>query len=243
MKAMFSYSELDDLAEELVKDYMDKKKESRVLCVDIEGFITEYMKMSLVYENIAEENPNRIGFLANGIKPLFVNRNGCREKVVFSPDTIVLDRYLLHEERSGQNRFTMAHECGHKIMGLHIPKQQEACFHTLFDENEDYVDAEVRQMFSLYESYANRMGAALLMPRFLLERVLKKYTKSKKIIIYGNSLFSYADKLVMSKMADCMGVSYSAFINRLHDLDLFEEHDAKEFIKNELHLGEVSCNG
>ena len=45
------------------------------------------------------------------------------------------------------------------------------------------------------------------------------------------------DKGLVKKMADYIGVSYTALYIRLREMELFEYRDIHEYISNELHLG------
>ncbi len=50
--------------------YLRKTKRYNALCVDIEGLVTDYLGLVVVYENIAEDDPNKIAFLSNGMTAL-----------------------------------------------------------------------------------------------------------------------------------------------------------------------------
>lgn len=41
---IFSYEELDELGEGLIRQYLGKEAE-RTCCVDIEGFVTDFLKL------------------------------------------------------------------------------------------------------------------------------------------------------------------------------------------------------
>ena len=49
MKSFVSTSEVNELCEALVLDYV--KGSSKSFCVDIEGFITEYLKLNIITES------------------------------------------------------------------------------------------------------------------------------------------------------------------------------------------------
>ena len=69
------------------------------------------------------------------------------------------------------------------------------------------------------------------MPSFLVEKALKKYNNGKPLPYYEGGVFAQEDNLNAQKMADCLGVSYSAFVNRLKELQLLECHSMDEYIK------------
>ena len=133
MKPFTSFQELDALGEGLSMDYIARTHRWNARCFDIEGFITDYLGLAIVYESFAEKDSSKIGFLSNGIDPLLVYRNGTATPIVFPKDTIVVERYLLKPEESSRKRFTLAHEAAHKVMERHVP-MQNACFHSEYDE-------------------------------------------------------------------------------------------------------------
>lgn len=122
MKTFTSFHELDALGEGLSRDYITRTHRWNARCFDIEGFITDYLGLHIIYESFAEKDRSKIGFLANGITPLLVYRDGVIASIVFPKDTIVLERFLLRPEESSRRRFTLAHEAAHKIMERHVPR-------------------------------------------------------------------------------------------------------------------------
>lgn len=66
MRSYISFGELEELGETIVREYLRKTKRYNALCVDIEGLVTDYLGLTVVYENIAEDDPNKIAFLSNG---------------------------------------------------------------------------------------------------------------------------------------------------------------------------------
>lgn len=55
-----TYNEIEDIGEYAIANYDKKKHRTNYLCVDIEGFMTEALKLIIQYENIAEDNPGKI---------------------------------------------------------------------------------------------------------------------------------------------------------------------------------------
>lgn len=237
MKSLASYSELDELGEALIKDYMKKTGQTKSLCVDIEGFITEYLKLPILYETFSEDDPGKIAFLSNGESPLWIKRNGIRQQVVFPKNTIVIDPVLLSVSESARLRFSMAHEGSHFVINKHIPGQNAACFRSIFDGEAKYEFDDLKRIFSLNESLTDRLSAAFLMPHFLVTRVLDHFSVKNKLTVYGSYTFPEEDKLLINKMADSMGVSYSSFVKRLKELKLLNQRDMSEYIQNKLLIG------
>ena len=55
MRSYISFGELEELGETIVREYLRKTKRYNALCVDIEGLVTDYLGLTVVYENIAED--------------------------------------------------------------------------------------------------------------------------------------------------------------------------------------------
>lgn len=177
MKSLLTYDEIEDIGEYAIANYDKKKHRTNYLCVDIEGFMTEALKLIIQYENIAEDNPGKIAFLSDGIRKLNVKRSNKKMQVLFPKDTVVIDNYYLDPEYSAQLRFHMAHEAAHKLIELHVPVRSTAYFHCELDAGVEIPMDELHEVFSMMELYANRLAAVLLMPKSLVMRTLKKHHK------------------------------------------------------------------
>lgn len=231
---IFSYDEIDELGEGLIRQYLGADAE-RTCCVDIEGFATEYLKLPLLYRSFAEQDTDKIGFIADGITPLRIHEDGTSCLCVFPKGTIVIERSLRRENESGRRRFTISHECAHYLMDKTIPA---AAFHREFDGERDYTPEDFRNLFSFHETLIDRMGAALLMPRFMVRNVVAMHGCAGGIPVFGDSVMRTTDKLRIKQMANTMGVSFSAFLIRLRELGYLSRRPLYEFITEEMGLGQ-----
>ena len=191
MRSYISYDELEELGETIVRAYINKTRRYNALCVDIEGLVTDYLGLTVVYETIVEDDLNKIAFLSNGKRPLRVVRDGKRVEVVFPKNTAVLDKVLLNEKESSRRRFTLGHEGAHSIIAKQNPMQDVGCFHNTFDPERQYTLEERRELLSFSEAQADRLSSVFLMPRFILEKVMKKYKLEPKRM---RMVQPYADK-------------------------------------------------
>ena len=237
MKRLTTNEELETLGNLMVREYLRQSHKWNAKCFDIEAFITDYLKAAIVFEAFAEADAGKTGFCANGSDALTVLRDGKKEAVVFPKDTIVIEKLFLNEDQSAKRRFTEAHEAAHVILARHIPGQTAAAFHSEFDSSREYDPEEMKRIFSLEESQADRLGAVLLMPQYHVERALKKYNGGRRFIRYEGGIFGQESKFGMQNMADCLGASYSALVNRLNDLGLFEERPITEYLEQGLGFG------
>lgn len=231
---IFSYDEIDELGEGLIRQYLGADAE-RTCCVDIEGFATEYLKLPLLYRSFAEQDTDKIGFIADGITPLRIHEDGTSCLCVFPKGTIVIERSLRRANESGRRRFTISHECAHYLMDKTIPA---AAFHREFDGERDYTPEDFRNLFSFHETLIDRMGAALLMPRFMVRNVVAMHGCAGGIPVFGDRVMRTTDKLRIKQMANTMGVSFSAFLIRLRELGYLSRRPLYEFITEEMGLGQ-----
>lgn len=239
MRYFTTYDEIETLCEAMIRDFFRRKHYTNVHCVDIEAFVQEYLGLNIVYESFAEQDPGKVGFYADGVCPLWIRRGDRKEQIVFPARTAVIDKFLLCPGESARKRFTIAHEGAHDILERHIPMQASsmAAFHSEYDPDMTYTRDMLKEMMSLNESFTNRAAACLLMPRFLVERVLKRLNGSRKVIRYDGGVLSQDQKILIQRMADTMGTSYTAFYTRLFELDLFEARPMEEYIHDGLCYG------
>lgn len=234
MNSCFTDMEIEELAEGMIRQYLGNR-ENAPLKVDIEGFLTGYLKLPLKFRSFAEEDSSKIGFISDGITPLWVIAGRRPIQEVFPKGTIVLDKSLQRRGEAGRKRFTMAHEAGHYIMDRTVTR---ACFHRKYDKGRAYSPRELKELLSFREARVDRLAAALLMPRFMVREVLGRFGISWLIPIYGDNLLRLEDKLLVQKMARAMGVSYTAFLIRLKELSLVKRYDISEYITGEIGLGD-----
>ena len=181
MGKCISYNEIEELCEALIRDYIKRNNYRNMFCVDIEGFITEYLGARIEYESFAEEDQNKVGFLSDGKTKLKVWRAGKIVEVLYPKDTVVIEKILQGPGESGRKRFTIAHEGAHLILQKHCSMMTQAYFHSDFDSEAECSPAMMKDLFDLYESYANRGAACLLMPGFLMADLIVKYNRGAPV--------------------------------------------------------------
>ena len=236
MKQHLSNKETEELGESYIARYY-KQSPSDSLCVDIEGFATECLGLDIQYRTFANEDSDTIGFLADGTTPVCVYENKEPAHVVFPAKTVVIDRFLLSPAESGRKRFTIAHEAAHYLLErmCAVPMARH---HREYDSERSYNETDLRELLSIDESRADRLAAALLMPRFNVDKALTRFADGKKFCIYGETIMMPQDKMRLQIMADGIGVSFSALQIRLRELGLIEYHTFEEFVKQDFVEGD-----
>ena len=227
MKVYISNREIAEIAEGLVNVLYGATLPNRI---DVDG-IARYLGLHVVYESIAETDMDKIGFLSDGETPLTVRRNGECRKQVYPKNTIVLDGFLLRKEEEGRRRFTLAHEIGHVLLNRADPLHASACYNRVYDVERTYSIHEFRERLSLGETQANVMAAELLMPRKLLEGTVYRHFNCKRIPVYGKCVFLPEDKPLLNRMAEEIGVSYTAMLIQLRKYELLTHRNMIEYFQ------------
>ncbi len=231
MKKRTSVEEMNAICTMLIEDFLKKFHYSNTRVIDIETFVTDYLGTRILYEDFAVNVPGRGGFISDGIEPLPVLRDGMRQHVIFPENVIVIDSSLTNPDEQAKLRFTIAHEAAHFIMNKHVSGDFTAAFHTEFTEGEFYTPDMLKEMLTITETITNRAAACLLMPGFIVDRALKTYNAGNKVTIYSGStiVIPSPSKTIIQRMADSMGVSYSACYYRLKELSALNKRPLEEY--------------
>ena len=222
MKRIYSFDDVERVSAEVLIAYLRRIGKGDVIpdCVDIDEFVTKYLKCNIVIDDIYQSN-DCLGYISYGIKPLRVYRNGKICEVVFPANTIILDRYLYNPGLETKRRFTLAHEAGHFILNkINDKPYAEACYH----EN-DGVDVRSKQdlnnRFSPDETFANRFASALLLPAQTVKKYIHFYFDSDKIPLDEHGKLNTFDLATLRDIAKELNVSMTTFMIRLNELKLY----------------------
>ena len=237
----FRNAEIDEICEGLIKRYEGKAYGKRP--IDIVSFAHDYFKLRIMYTSIAEDDPNKLSFLGDGVTAIKVYYQGKIQSVLIPEKTILLDKVLKYPHERSRRYFCIAHEVFHYIESILTNSPVVSAYHREFDSSREYPMEELSEMMSFRECQADRGAAALLMPSALVKNTCLQFTNGKNICIYGENVFTTKDKEILQDMATYLGVSYTALTIRMKQLKLFEKHKLDEYISNELHLNNGKAGG
>ncbi len=232
-----SFKELDTVGEAYAASYLRNSLTIGATSFDIDGFARS-LGYNVIYEDFAEDDKSKNGFNADGVTPLRVFQNGKPVSIVFPQKTIVLEKYLLRPDEEKRRRFALAHEIGHPLLDKLTGMQSASCFHTEYDMDQTLSPESMQRLFSMNEVCTSRLGAAILMPRFMVVETLKKHNNGQPLRCYDGNVFASEDRKKALKMADSLMVSFAAFVNRLRELNLLEYHPIDEYIAESMKQGE-----
>jgi hypothetical protein len=237
----FRNAEIDEICECLIRQHEGKTYDTQP--VDIVDFAINYFKLKLMYVSIAENDPNKLSFLGDGVTAIKVYYQGKIQSVLIPEKTILLDKVLKYPHERSRRYFCIAHEVFHYIESILTNSPVVSAYHREFDSSREYPMEELSEMMSFRECQADRGAAALLMPSALVRNTCLQFTNGKNICIYGENVFTTKDKEILQDMATYLGVSYTALTIRMKQLKLFEKHKLDEYISNELHLNNGKAGG
>ncbi len=226
-----SNASIDELGNSLVRTYMGDTV-NKSYAVDVDGFVTSYLKLPIEYRSFAEKDMSKLGFISGGVTPLNISVNGRIKPVVFPKGTIVIEKCLRYKTENNRRRFTIAHEAAHYIFDKSLAA---ASYCRDFDRESSYSISDMKEMFNINEAYVDRLAAAILMPEFMV----REYLKSKKrdgITIYDNNFVRPEDNVFVQVMAADMAVSLTAMYIRVRQLGLYKKKSMEEYL-SELRLG------
>ena len=236
MQNYISYAQADELCDGLIRQFIGSNNITIPLNVDIDAFVTQFLKINVYYEHFAEKELDKIGFCSDGITSLRVFEQGVAVDHVYPPSTIVLDSFLLRPGEEYRRRFTLAHEAGH-MLAAQIDPEASAHFYHTYNTEKLYTAEELHQRLCISEWQANVLAAALLMPKFIIKDTLTRLNKGRRLRVYGEHVFRPQEKVILQKMSNTLGVSHTALVIRLRDLGALQPHALSEYIEKELRLG------
>ena len=236
MQVYVSNREIEQIAEGLVRLSCGQPPPKRI---DIDG-IAAFLGLSVIYEHIAEQDRDKIGFVSDGATPRSVFRDGAVQRVVFPRDTIVLEHFLQFKSEECRRRFVLAHEIGHVLLGRADPAHAGTCFNRLYDTERSYSITELHERMNLAESQANMLAGLILMPPELMAASVRRHFRRRRIPVYGDCVFLPQMKPTLEKMSSEIGVSYSAMLIQLRKYGLLEQRDMKEYFKKTMSDGRCS---
>ena len=237
----FRNAEIDEICECLIRQHEGKTYDTKP--VDIVDFAINYFKLKLMYVSIAENDPNKLSFLGDGVTAIKVYYQGKIQSVLIPEKTILLDKVLKYPHERSRRYFCIAHEVFHYIESILTNSPVVSAYHREFDSSREYPMEELSEMMSFRECQADRGAAALLMPYVLLRNTCMQFTNNQNIRIFGENVFTSKDKEILQDISRYLGVSFTALTIRMKQLKLFEKHKLDEYISNEFDLNNGKAGG
>ena len=220
---ILSYEMIDELADQILTDYFGTPR-FPLKKIDVDAFAKNYLKLDVAYDQLCYGG--EIIYAVTAYKDSVVGLPK-ESPVVFKKvekDTILLDNALNAPRLAPQRAFTMAHECGHHAIAMLAPDTIKS-----HDFRSDYVTRdEINEYWREWQ--ANTFASALLMPRYLVESMMLISQHPEKFVIYDDKNVLEDERAEIRKLANMLGVSYTALLYRLKKLNLVERYSYQDYI-------------
>lgn len=216
---------IEELTLKLLTDYYGTEK-FPLHGIDVDDFATKYMKMKVRYANLDCGNNEILGVTAYDKTDILLDENDPKSIIHIDSDTIILNSSLSSPEKRGRRNFTLAHECGHQAIYLLEPIRVS---YSCRIAGKKYSLRDLRTENDWSEWQANTFSAAFLMPRYLIEYFFYITKHAPKVVIYPGGNLLRSERQFIKQMADFFGVSRTAMLIRLKQLQLTELHSNDEY--------------
>ncbi len=145
-----------------------------------------------------------------------VNMPSCsgEQETSVKEDTIFLDEALFEAKNERLMRFTLAHECAHRIIARIEEKRTGISFRRRYNRETPYTCRELVTAEDWCEWQANALAAALLIPKSYLQPHLIRWGKPRKLTSYGGR-FNTPDYAIVCELAKRFHVSETVVKIRL----------------------------
>ena len=225
--------EMDEIAEGFICDFCPEAM-STPMQIDIDSFAQNYLGLKQDFQYLSH----------NGVYLGMTVFNDTDKVVIFNPETweadyisveartIIIDNNLLEENQEHRYRYTMGHECGHDIYHTqyfgYAPDQM-----SFLEEREPMIRCRIVNTNgnkkpavwddkSTMEWQANYMSSALLMPKSMVNKIVKEEDMLRNKVFRSLNLSS--DELTIIRISRTFNVSEEAARYRLQGLGLIENN-------------------
>ena len=225
---IWSRADLDNWADAILKDFLADKYES-FEPINIEALATDYLGLDIRYDSLSD-NLDIYGVSAFQDTVIDLIINGNIKQLNVKADSIILEVALQCEELKTTRKFTLGHEAAHQIL-RRWERENVQVTHNLqpavaFSRKNHGTILPQRDW---HEWQANTLGAALIMPRRLIDECMFRLGCREKLTIYGRDSLDFSGRQFIENMKNFFGVSKTSIIIRLKQLGYVEYKPIQEY--------------
>lgn len=222
-----SRKEIEIIGNSVLADFYGKPVGD--LCqTDIDNFARDYLGLQTSFRKLSDDG-KILGLTTFEGTDLLLYHDGREEHVLLQEDTVLIEEMLLDDKALGRKRFTIAHECAHQVLFRIEEKREGVSFRRLIQPGRTYSCRDLIKITDWYEWQANVLGAVLLMPAELIKHCLYTFGCTDKLTVYGMDRLYGKDFIAACNICTFLGVSFSAFMIRLKELNLLDIKPASEY--------------
>lgn len=204
---IFTYQELNDLAEKLVSNYAPM----RFTKINLEKMLSDMFGFKVVYHVLSDDG-SLMGLSTDSSFDFEVYDHNREQMVVIYPHTLFIDSSLVGVEHEGRRNFTIAHEAAHRILAM-MDKKAESKVHCKY--------AEWIENYGGWEEWqADTFASCLLMPESRVRFIFRNVFDADHIPIL--SVHNIETKHRLRTMCSFFSTSKTAMLRRLQKLELVD---------------------
>lgn len=237
---VLSRNDIEKIAERVLKAYMQLPElaGATIYRIEPEILIEKVLGLTLDYQYLSDDGSllGLTSFCEMGVQVYEIDDS---ETYYFlDGKTVLVDRRLKDDiTLKGRCNFTAMHEAGHQIFKMLYPKEYGSKQNNRLHFYR--VDSEIKKPISDWEEWqANTLGAAILLPKQLVEQAMYMFGFGDKIRLL-NKIYAPKEYERFSAMADFLGVSKTALSIRLKYFGMLE----MDYLKNPHEFLEVVYEG
>lgn len=197
----------------------------------IDQLAEEYLGLEVVFAPLSPDG-SICGLTAYADTEFTVEEDDLAYSFPLKKNQIVLDRSFIQpgqvKKLCGKRRFTLAHECAHQILFQLESDEIKSRWKDAYATRKAFSLRDLKSREDWNEWQANVLGAALLMPQKEIERAMWKFTRCRALQNYEGR-FPYLDQQALASICQSFGVSRSAAIIRLRELNYLEDRPYWDF--------------
>lgn len=218
---MLSRRNLESLSRRALHTYLQQKTE-RLECIDPVDFAEKMCGLRFEFAEMPAST-RMIGLTSFGT--IDIKIHSATEPVqVFKLDgkTAYIDQRLAANSQTGRLNFTMMHEAAHQLLALFFPQEYNFEKHPVICRLAE--ERCSRPITNWVEWQTNVLASCLLLPKELVRKQMSLQGFGERIRLL-NRVFAPKDYERFSEMADQLGVSKTALVIRLTQLNMIERND------------------
>ena len=225
-----SRNDLHELSLKLLYHYY-KTSELPFRPLDIDNFAQQYMNLTVRYEDLTCKNRTVLGCIAYENTVLVLDPNNPNTHFPINARTVFLNKSLKKRDQKGRRNFTLAHECAHNAVHSIYPNAWPE-----FQCREPGRKYSLRELITgddWCEWQANTLASKLLMPAHLVFGLMEREGYCGKVKVYPKDRLLFDEQGLIRNMTDFLGVSKSALLIRLKQLNLLDYRSWDEYLEEE----------
>jgi len=227
---ILSRAQLEDIGAAVINDFCGSI-DGQFSAIDIDRLASDYLKLHVSFTRLSEDG-SLCGITAYADTEFRLDCGGYVKTIPLMQNQVLLDSSFIEPSQChklcGKRRFTLSHECAHHILFQLETDEEKAACRRLYSARHAYSLRDLKTKEDWNEWQANVLGAAILMPPQLIDFLMFRMACSRRLVCYGN-YFNYQDLMSLNNICRFLGVSKTALVIRLRELDFIEDKPYTEY--------------